>query len=181
MKRIAARLRGLAATAVVGAVVVRRRLRRDQGPSESRPGLGRSLDRESAEAALATIAGDVSGSVGFSSWHAESGLALAINGDRPFPMASLIKLSVALHIFRRIDAGTASLRDVVELAPRHWRPGSGLLAQYLTSLPCRRPSVGPRPLAISPTPETPRVPKTSSDSCGDCGKVTWCRDPAGSG
>lgn len=137
MKGLSARLRGIAVTVILAAVVVRRGLRRKQETSQTRLGVRHFRDRESAEAALAMTAGDVSGSVGFSSWHVESGRSFGLNGDRRFPMASLIKLSVALHTFRRIDAGTASLRDVVELAPRHWRPGSGLLAQYVTSRPIR--------------------------------------------
>jgi beta-lactamase class A len=121
---LSARLRGIAVTVILAAVVVRRRLRRKQKTSQPRLGVRRFGDRESAEATLAMTAGDVSGSVGFSSWHVESGRSLGINDDQRFPMASLVKLSVAPQTFRRIDAGTAHLGDVVELAraPRQGWP-----------------------------------------------------------
>lgn len=137
MKGFAARLRGIAVTITVAAVVIRRRLRRRQGTPQPQPVFRPLSDRQSAEAALAAIVGDVSGNVGFSSWHIESGRSLAINADQRFPMASLVKLPLALQTFRRIDAGTARLRDVVEVGPEDWRPGSGLLAQYVTSRPIR--------------------------------------------
>ncbi|MGR4895655.1 serine hydrolase [Stenotrophomonas sp. ATCM1_4] len=55
------------------------------------------------------------GELGAAIVHLESGRSVYINGDRPFPMASTMKVPVAVHILALVDEGTLSLQQQVTL------------------------------------------------------------------
>ena len=54
------------------------------------------------------------GELGAAIVHLESGRSVYINGDRPFPMASTMKVPVAVHILKLVDEGTLSLQQQVQ-------------------------------------------------------------------
>jgi beta-lactamase class A len=56
-----------------------------------------------------------------------TGEEISINGDRPFPMASVYKVPVMVEVFRQIDAKKFSLDDRIELGDEHRTLGSGVL------------------------------------------------------
>lgn len=57
-----------------------------------------------------------------------TGEELSINGDRPFPMASVYKVPIMVEVFRQIEAKKFSLGDRIELGDEHRALGSGVLA-----------------------------------------------------
>src|SRR5207248_2927126 len=54
---------------------------------------------------LEPIVGATRGEIGVALIHVESGARLSIHGDRPFPMASVYKLPIALELLRQIETG----------------------------------------------------------------------------
>jgi beta-lactamase class A len=58
----------------------------------------------------------------------ESGERTSIRGGEPFPMASIMKVPLALLVLHRVDQGTLRLDQTVRLAPSDYRPGAGSLA-----------------------------------------------------
>lgn len=87
------------------------------------PGLDR-LEREITR--LAELSGGI---VGVAAVHLETGRAVYLNPDEPFPMASTFKFPVAVQILRRVQAGTLSLDSIVEIQPENLHPGSGTLTR----------------------------------------------------
>ncbi|WP_165967419.1 class A beta-lactamase [Luteimonas aestuarii] len=71
------------------------------------------------------LAGQLRGSVGAAAIHVESGRSVFVDGDRAFPMASTMKLPVAVHILKQVDEGTLSLTQQVLLAPGDVYPQMG--------------------------------------------------------
>src|ERR1041384_8504999 len=67
------------------------------------PGLQR-LEREMAR--LANVAG---GRVGATAIHLETGRRVSLNGAERFPMASTVKVPIAVELLRRVDAGQVKL------------------------------------------------------------------------
>jgi beta-lactamase class A len=65
------------------------------------------------------------GTVGVSLKHLESGTALAINGDEPFPMASTFKLPVLVEMHYAAKAGQLKWDDTVNVTMRDLHLGSG--------------------------------------------------------
>jgi beta-lactamase class A len=68
----------------------------------------------------------------------KTGEEVSINGDRPFPMASVYKVPVMVEVFRQIEAGKFSLDDRIELGDEHRTLGSGVLTLLSNGL---RPTV----------------------------------------
>jgi beta-lactamase class A len=71
------------------------------------------------------------GTVGVSALHLESGEAISVNGDEPFPMASTFKVPIAVRLFQRVDAGEVDLATMITLTERDIHPGSGEISQLL--------------------------------------------------
>lgn len=80
------------------------------------------LDQE-----LARIAQLAKGPVGVSALHLESGRQITLNAQMPFPMASTVKVAIAVQLFHRIETGELSLMTMVDLQPADLHPGSGTL------------------------------------------------------
>ena len=85
------------------------------------PGLRRL---ESEIGRLSAISG---GKVGVGIIHLESGRELFVNGAEPFPMASTVKVPIAVELLTRVQAGTVRLDSMITLRPSDLHPGSGTL------------------------------------------------------
>ena len=79
---------------------------------------------ESEITRLSTISG---GRVGVGIIHLESGRELFVNGAEPFPMASTVKVPIAVELLTRVQAGTVRLDSMISVQPSDLHPGSGTL------------------------------------------------------
>ena len=77
---------------------------------------------------IAALAAAFDGDVGVAAIHVESGRGVAASGDRPFFLASVYKLPIAVALLRRVEAGTLALSDSVRLDPWDFRIGRSTLA-----------------------------------------------------
>ncbi len=80
--------------------------------------LARELER------IAQLGG---GPVGIQAMHIESGQQVSLNPQVGFPMASTIKVAIAVQLLTRIERGELSLTTMVEVTPTDLHPGSGTL------------------------------------------------------
>ena len=78
------------------------------------------LERE-AQRLVAMLPGEV----GVSMVHLPSGRAVHVNGQRAFPLASVMKVPVAVHILKSVDEGTLSLTQQVLIGPADIYPEMG--------------------------------------------------------
>ncbi|RAK03107.1 beta-lactamase class A [Larkinella arboricola] len=76
---------------------------------------------------LERIAKLAKGKVGLCAVHLESGQRISLNVQEKFPMASTVKVAIAVELFNKIEKGELSLRTMVELKPSDLHPGSGTL------------------------------------------------------
>jgi beta-lactamase class A len=76
---------------------------------------------------IAALAAAFDGDVGVAALHVESGRGVAAAGDRPFFLASVYKLPIAVALLRRVEAGSLALSDSVRLAPWDFRIGRATL------------------------------------------------------
>ena len=60
---------------------------------------------------------------GVAALHIETGRRAAWNGKRPFPMASVYKVPIALEVLLQVEAGTFSLADSLTIQPRDFVGG----------------------------------------------------------
>lgn len=74
-----------------------------QAPSELR----------SLEQRLAVLATENPGEYGIAALDLETGAMVSVNGDRPFPMASTMKIAVAAVFLSQVDAGQRRLDDMI--------------------------------------------------------------------
>ena len=79
------------------------------------------------EQELAQIAKLAKGKVGVCALHLESGKQISLNLQERFPMASTIKVAIAVQLFTLIEQGKLSLMTMVDLQPSDLHPGSGTL------------------------------------------------------
>lgn len=77
---------------------------------------------------IAALAAAFDGDVGVAAIHVESGRGVAATGDRPFFLASVYKLPIAVALLRRVEAGSLALSDSVRLDPWDYRIGRSTLA-----------------------------------------------------
>src|SRR5688572_8164090 len=85
------------------------------------PGLRRL---ESEISRLSSISG---GRVGVGIIHLETGRELFVNGAEPYPMASTVKVPIAVELLTRVQAGTVRLDSMITLQNTDLHPGSGTL------------------------------------------------------
>ena len=71
------------------------------------------------------LAGLLPGELGAMIVHLESGRSVALNADRAFPMASTMKVPVAVHILKLVDEGRLSLQQQVTLGQDDVYPEMG--------------------------------------------------------
>ena len=79
---------------------------------------------ESEIVRLSTVSG---GKVGIGIIHLESGRELFVNGAEPFPMASTVKVPIAVELLTRVQAGTVRLDSMITVRQSDLHPGSGTL------------------------------------------------------
>ena len=72
---------------------------------------------------IATIAKKADGIVGVAAVDLETGRCVSLHGDERFPMASVVKLPVAIAFLQRVDRGEDSLTREVTLTPADFRRG----------------------------------------------------------
>ena len=80
------------------------------------------------ESRLRELADAFPGVIGFSARDIKTGEEISINGDRPFPMASVYKIPIMVEVFRQIEAKKFSLDDRIEVGDEQRTLGSGVLA-----------------------------------------------------
>jgi beta-lactamase class A len=61
------------------------------------------------------IVAQTDGTVGAAALHFPSGQHVSLNGADRFPMASVCKLPIAIHILAMVDEGKVALRDEIEI------------------------------------------------------------------
>ena len=81
-----------------------------QVPSQASPQL------QYLEQRLAALAVENPGEYGFAAQDLATGATVSFNGDRPFPMASTMKIAVAAAFLAQVDAGRRSLDDTIGTA-----------------------------------------------------------------
>jgi beta-lactamase class A len=89
-----------------------------QPPSVIQQRMERELER------IAQLGG---GQVGVQAVHLESGQVISFNPQLKFPMASTVKVAIAVQLLTRIEKGELSMMTMVDLQPSDLHPGSGSL------------------------------------------------------
>jgi beta-lactamase class A len=64
------------------------------------------------------IAGNSDGTVGAAALHLASRSATSLNGDRHFPLMSVCKLPIAMHMLALVDEGKLTRDQMIEVLPR---------------------------------------------------------------
>jgi len=85
---------------------------------------------DSVSGHLARIARRVGNDIGITAVHVESGARVSFNGSRPFPMASVSKVPMALEYLRRVDAGEIDPSERIVVPITDFRPGHSPLASW---------------------------------------------------
>lgn len=84
---------------------------------------------EARFAELARIAG---GTVGVAVVHLESGRAAYLNRAEAFPLASAVKVPLAVQLLTRVDRGEVRLDSMITVQPGDLHPGSGTLTDLFS-------------------------------------------------
>lgn len=79
-------------------------------------------DLTTLETAFKRIAGTARGRIGVALIHLESGATLDIRGDERFPMASVVKLPIAIEVLKQVAERTLTLDRAVWLGESDIRP-----------------------------------------------------------
>lgn len=87
-----------------------------------------SLFRLQAE--LKRLTAMTEGTAGIAAIHIESGRAVDIRGTEPFPLASTVKIPVALTILKKLEDGGTALDKRIDIKASDIHPGSGILIEY---------------------------------------------------
>lgn len=95
------------------------------------PAAGADPRLERLERELTRLAELAGGKVGVGAIHLETGRAVYLNRDEPFPMASSYKVPIAVRFLRQVEQGQASLTQMVTLRQSDLHPGSGILLDLL--------------------------------------------------
>jgi beta-lactamase class A len=80
---------------------------------------------------LAELARAAPGTLGVRVLHVESGAGAAVNGGEWFPMMSVYKLPIAIHVLRRAERGGLDLERPLTLTTADRRPGTSPLARTI--------------------------------------------------
>lgn len=83
------------------------------------------------QARVERLAHSFPGTIGVYARNIETGAEVAVNVDQLFPMASVYKVAIMVHVFREVDAGRLSLTERIVIRETDRRLGSGLLS-YMT-------------------------------------------------
>lgn len=82
------------------------------------------------EAALARIALHADARVGVAATHLETGLSVHLNGSARFPMASTVKIPIAVQLLALVEQGLVRRDAMITLEPHHVHPGHGLIHRF---------------------------------------------------
>jgi len=74
------------------------------------------------------------GVIGVGLLHLESGDQYFYNRDSLFPMASTIKVPIAVQLLYRVEKGEISLSDMMEIKKSDIHPGGGIIVKYFEDL-----------------------------------------------
>ncbi len=96
----------------------------------SAPAHADKLDYLTAEIGRIVASAD-SGTVGVGIVHFETGRSVGFNDKELYPMASVVKVPIALKLMHDIDQGTLTLDREQELGPEDFQPGSGILGSTI--------------------------------------------------
>jgi beta-lactamase class A len=98
-----------------------------------------SIQRIDTEIAhLSLISGGI---VGISAIHAETGKRIIQNDQIPFPMASCIKVPIAIELLSKIDSGLYSLDQMIDIEKNDLHPGSGLITERFDWPDSQKPGI----------------------------------------
>lgn len=89
----------------------------------------RALRPHPLEEELGRIAAAAGGRAGAAALHLETGRVVSLNGAMRFPLASAIKIPVAVQFLTRVDRGDLALDTMMAIERRHLRPGAGIIAR----------------------------------------------------
>ena len=92
--------------------------------------MSRDLFNAHLEKVLRQYESDFDGVIGIAFRDLVSNHSISINGDRVFPIGSVIKIAILLEFFRQVTAGKLSGETRTWIEKEHKVPGSGVL-QYL--------------------------------------------------
>jgi beta-lactamase class A len=87
--------------------------------------------KANAEAEMARIAARSKGVVGVAARHMAGATTLGLNADQFFPMASTVKVPLALSVLAMIDRGAISLSTMIEVQPAEMNPSGPLGDEFL--------------------------------------------------
>jgi beta-lactamase class A len=87
--------------------------------------------RQNAEAEIARIAGFAQGVLGLAARHLQTGAALGHRDAEFFPMASTVKVPIALTVLDMVDRGELDLQGPVAVEPREMNPSGPLADEFL--------------------------------------------------
>jgi len=82
--------------------------------------------------AFESIARSVGGVVGVTALNLDTGESVSLNGGQRFPMASMVKVPLAVAAMKLVDEGKLHLDQMVALEPSHMCPGHGVIASHLS-------------------------------------------------
>lgn len=94
------------------------------------PNLAQSLTQKQILEKIARLAAQTKTTLGVTAIHIERNETISYNGQKPFIMASTVKLPIAVVLLHDIDAKKGSLDEVVQIKSDSLVPGSGNLYQY---------------------------------------------------
>jgi beta-lactamase class A len=83
------------------------------------------------EAAFNSIAQSINGVVGVTALDLHTGRSVSLNGEQRFPMASLVKVPLAMAAMRLVDEGKFHLAQMVALKPSHVCAGGPLSSLHV--------------------------------------------------
>ena len=89
----------------------------------------RALRPHALEMEVGRVAASAGGRVGVAAVHLGTGRTVSFNGSERFPLASAVKIPVAVEFLARADSGEVDLDAMAAIEPRHVRPGAGLIAR----------------------------------------------------
>ena len=90
---------------------------------------GSDAELRNVERHLARLAARAGGTVGVAAVHLETGRGVSVNGAVRFPMASTMKVAVAVQLLTVVERGELGLDSMVALEPHHVHPGSGIISR----------------------------------------------------
>jgi beta-lactamase class A len=85
------------------------------------------LDDDALTPKVKAVESTLGARLGVSALHIESGARFRYQSDEVYPMWSSYKLPIAIQVLNRVDAGKEQSDRLVEVQPRHFSSGNGML------------------------------------------------------